>query len=133
MTTWNGLWDRMRSAGNDFYAYLGSAEFEEGLNELGARLGIDFSGIDRNDGRGFRFRHRRLRIKAKAGLILDRTGSQVLKAAGVGSTIGMISRNPQIILAATVLFGGVQAISIAAEAYDSFASVRKEAATPVLS
>lgn len=129
MTIGRGVWGRLRGAGGELRAYLGSSDFEEGLNELAARLDIDLSAIEGGPGgrkdRSFRFRHRRIRIKAKAALILERSSVRILKAAGVGSTVGMVTRNPQVALAASLICGGIQAASIAVEAYDSFHSVER--------
>lgn len=138
MTVVNRIWEEVRGASADIRAYLGSAEFEEGLDELAARLRVDFSTLDsarrgdprgvrgsdpgRGEARSFLLRHRRLRIRAKAVLLLERSSAKVIKAAGVGSTIGMVTRNPQVILVASVIGGGIQALSIALDAYDCLAS-----------
>ncbi len=90
-------------------AYVRSEDFERDLDRLALRLKLDTE------------EYRKLPKEAKAKYLFDHARRQILRAAETGGAFALISRRSQVVLAITLVCGGIKGGEILFECYHVFA------------
>jgi len=106
------LKDRMDS----LRVYTEGEQFERDLDRLALRLKLDT-----DDYRAFDKEPQSERAHAKARYLFERARKQILRTAEAGGAFALFSRRSQVVLAITLICGGIKGAEILFECYQVFA------------
>jgi hypothetical protein len=98
-------------------AYVESEAFERDLDRLASRLKIDAKEYRALESK---FTGRPDRVRSKASYLFHHARGQIVRAAETGGAFALFSRRSRVVLAITLICGGIKSAEIFFECYQVF-------------